>query len=169
MINCKICDFGVKDYRALAIHLYFSHKPITQLDYYEMYVGPHPVCECGNQLPFINLTKGHKNNCSRTCAIKKQWMSFERKENQRKRLLNNTMSRGRPKGSKNRLPYIISDNELRRRINIFQKIQYVVSDDYILERHVYDSINNVFHIKGNYDKEVEIYTRTIQANKSQEV
>lgn len=64
---CKNCGKEFKNVRSLAIHLAKKHKDVIIKEYYDEHFKKENECSCyfcGNETPFINLTKGYNRICN---------------------------------------------------------------------------------------------------------
>jgi hypothetical protein len=117
--TCNICNKTLKDTpNSLSLHIHSEHKDITKEQYYTLYIDPRTTCKnCQTPLKFLNLQVGYNDYC-KSCAIKiKQWggkKGDKRKSILQKDMLGNEFSTGRPKGSKNKLDYPMSEAVLQR-------------------------------------------------------
>lgn len=113
---CEICNKTLKDSRnSLSLHI--SNHQISKEEYYKKYIDSRCTCKsCGSLVKFKNLQIGFSEYC-KSCAIKvKQW-SGDRGDKRKKLfsdLLENrgggsSISKGRPKGSKNKRPYPVTE------------------------------------------------------------
>lgn len=118
-LMCKICQLTGFNYpTALTNHLKI-HK-LNSRTYYDEYLkkDQEETCECGNPTKWRGVLKGYSSYCPR-CARKygtlKQWHgNTQRRDRLReisKKYLNTT---GRPKGSKNKHPYPMTDKVKER-------------------------------------------------------
>jgi len=122
--KCSPCDKVFPDARLVSLHLTCSHKDTTKQEYYDSYLkdDDEGLCaQCGAQTDFLNIGKGYKTHCSRSCAVKSQYQGERgeqrRTENSKRWSGPNRpagLSPGRPLGSKNLNPYPITAAVLRR-------------------------------------------------------
>jgi endogenous inhibitor of DNA gyrase (YacG/DUF329 family) len=115
--NCKICNKEAASFNSLSKHLK-AHK-LSSKEYYDKYLGGCRGCEtCGNPTDYRDLNQGYSQYCSNRCSSEvlkyKQWDDPERRSKLSAAMKGNTISRGRPLGSKNVNPYPMTDAVIRR-------------------------------------------------------
>ncbi len=121
MKECKICGKEIKDLRALSIHLN-KHPEVSKEMYYIEFLNDEPkICPvCGEKSTrFLNLIQGYSLYCSRTCASKAGWIDNDKRKKDAAEAAviknkNGTFGFGRPKGSKNKNPYPMTESVLKR-------------------------------------------------------
>ena len=67
---CEICKKEIQSTSGFTNHILRTHK-ITPKDYYDTYIEPnksHKCMYCNKPTKFLNLTKGYRLFCSRTCC-----------------------------------------------------------------------------------------------------
>jgi hypothetical protein len=72
--KCKICGFETKSNNGFGSHIKQNHKMETK-DYYDLHVlgGNIPKCkQCDNEASFMNIAKGYRDHCSKSCSKKIQ-------------------------------------------------------------------------------------------------
>jgi hypothetical protein len=70
-IVCKLCNRELDSFRALGVHLHYSHKDTSKQEYYDKFLKTSEnegVCvKCGKQCNLISLAKGYHSFCSVKC------------------------------------------------------------------------------------------------------
>lgn len=120
-IKCLICDKEFQHHNALTNHLKLHN--LNSKSYYDKYLkreGEEFCNVCGVLTRYRGFIKGYTLNCH-SCASRlsaqKQWSGKKgqnRKKSLSSKMKNNTQSKGRPKGSKNKNPYPMSEKVLDR-------------------------------------------------------
>jgi hypothetical protein len=85
-MKCEICGKVCKNALGLNAHITKIHK-ITSKDYFVKYLndGIIPLCVCGNEVKFINLSKGFREYCSIKCLGRSTEVKEKRKQTCRER------------------------------------------------------------------------------------
>jgi hypothetical protein len=117
---CNICSKPHNHARALAQHV--SAHSLTSHNYYDLHMkkeGEGECALCGHPTPWRNMGIGYQKYCSSKCSSKvsaqKQWEGNDvRRTKFSKRLLENPMVGHRPKGSKNKNKYPMTEAVLSR-------------------------------------------------------
>lgn len=77
MINCEICSQEMKSVRSLSNHIRNSHKTNSE-NYWNM-SNARPLCPCGNETKFKNITLGYESFCGHSCSAK-AWRAEMKKD-----------------------------------------------------------------------------------------
>ena len=114
MIECKICQKQFDKANVMTNHV--RTHGLEAREYYDIYIkssneGKCIICETPTR--FVSISKGYVKTCSSSCAVKIQWKDQKRLEDHKFRF-NPLISGGRPKGSKNKNPYPISEKVMSR-------------------------------------------------------
>lgn len=118
-LSCRICDKPHHSYVHLAAHIR-SHQCTAQI-YYDTYLKEENegIClECGAPTKFVNMNLGYQKWCGMRCSniekLRNNWKNPKYQEQRREQMLGNNYSVGRPKGSKNKNPYPMTEAVLNR-------------------------------------------------------
>lgn len=114
MIVCVCCNKQFKRVNVITNHI--RRHGYSAKVYYDTYIKKDKeenCCICGKETRFVSISKGYLSTCCQSCNTKKQWWDEKRKDEHRKRF-NPLIGNGRPKGSKNKNKYPMTDAVLLR-------------------------------------------------------
>lgn len=120
MYNCLECNRNdFEHHNALTNHLKI-HK-MNSREYYDQFLKKpnEDICICGKLKKYQNFKVGYQKFCSTRCSnqvnVQEMWnRNPERKKIQAARMVGNHYGTGKPKGSKNKNPYPITEAVLKR-------------------------------------------------------
>jgi hypothetical protein len=126
-MNCPVCNVSQKNIRGLMCHIKIHKYNSKKLyDDYVKKVDEGFCSVCSKETKYVNYTLGYSKFCSNKCSnnynVTNYWNSDsdnvkKRRDDHREKFKKYQNTNGRPKGSKNKNSYPLTDKVLKRYID----------------------------------------------------